>query len=491
MPCSNCGLPLLGTEQFCPQCGARVASPPAETGPADPAPQAPPPAQPQSEPPIIEVTDVPLTAAPTRGKARPGRRLEPPSRTPPVTRQEGPATPAQAATRERHSRLVGPMGLGILAGCLVFFVIGLAGLGIIEGLRLRSQNQGEAAARHYALGVEHLRKGEYDLAAAELEWALRLRPGYPEAQEKLIEARSKAARQPSPTSPTGQNQSPALLSQGRAAYDRGAWDEAIQKLEAVRTSDPTYEQALVQKLLVSAYTNSGLKLVNEDRLEEAIRRFDQALALQPDNPDVLSQRRLAALYQSAIGAWGVDWKQAIKGFSSLYALKPDYKDTTQRLQRANVLAGDAAAAQSSWCDALQYYKAALNLASTPEVAAKRDEAARNCAAAGTPQATAVPSGTFVGSFGGHEDIRFRTQNWAKVTGRVVNAKGEGVPGLQIKISAFNWSAIAGTDANGYYAFEFLQQETKFTVTIVGRPTQPVEVPTKFGYAAIANFEEKQ
>jgi len=189
--------------------------------------------------------------------------------------------------------------------------------------------------------------------------------------------------------------------------------------------------------------------------------------------------------------WGLDWKQSIKNLVALYALKPDYKDTAQRLHRAYVAAAEAAGTAAAWCDALQYYKLALELASTPELAAKRDAAAQRCASpTGTP-GTPAPSGTFVGSFAGMEDIRFRTSNWAKVTGRVVNAQGQGVPGQTVRLSAFDWSGTASTDANGYYAFEFLNHEITFTVGLVNLPMQPVDVHTKFGYACIANFEEKK
>ena len=477
MRCENCGLPLLGTEVFCPQCGVPIASEPAPPVEAEPAPEgAPPAALEATEPAVIEVADVPLVATPP---------AEPAARPRPRAGRSAMAQPRLPA------RLIGPLGLGILAGCLLFFVIGLGALGAIQGLRLRNRDQFQSAAQHYAQGLVHLQNGDYELAAAEFEWALRLRQNYPEAQQKLIEARSKASRQPSPSSSVAQGQASALLSEGRSAYDRGAWDEAIVKLEALLAVDPHYEQALVQKLLVSAYTNSGLKLVNEDRLEEAIRRFDQALALQPDNPDVQNQRRLATLYQAALSVWGVDWGQAIRSFSAVYALKPDYKDTSQRLHQAYARAGEAAAAQAAWCDALQYYKSALNLVSTPEIAARRDEAAQNCASStGTP-GTPAPSGTFVGTFEGYEDIRFRTHDWAKVTGRVVNAAGQGVPGLRVKLSAFDWSGTAGTDADGYYAFENLNHEITFTVSLVDLPVQPVDVRTRFGYACIANFTQRK
>lgn len=505
MFCERCGLPLLGTETFCPQCGTPLpqrtpaAGTAAEAGAGqEPEAEMPPeegqkqrprkrsrrPAGPEL--PEVEVVDVPL--GPPAPETPPEEVVSPQA---PAAEAPAPVPPTRLETAKRRllqSRLIGPMGLGMLAGCLVFFIIALGVAGVYQGLRLRNANQAEAAAEHYRLGLMHMEKGAYELAAAEFEYALRLRPDFPEAQQKLIEARSKASPVPSPTGPTSQSEPSTLLAEGRAAYERGAWDEAIQKLEALRALDPAYEQSSVERLLVAAYTNSGLRLVNEGSMEEAIRRFTQALALQPDNPDAQLQLRLATLYQSGISVWGIDWKKTLEDLSAVYALKPDYRDTAERLQRAYVEAGDAAGSQSAWCVAVEYYKAALDLSSSPEVAAKRDEATQRCA---SPEGTPVPSGTFVGTFAGLEDNRQRTTEWACVRGRVVDSSGQGVPSAKVRLSAFDWSSVHTTDGEGYYTFEFLANDgITFTVSLVDLPVQPVDVPAKFGWASVANFAQK-
>ncbi len=502
MICEKCGLPLLGTEIFCPQCGAGLAQAAQADEPIalseDDQPQ-------QASQPSNQATDTPTVPVEQAADGNPPAvgAVDVPLEVPYWQETAGAATTpdgaaARPATRARPSRLrsaarqqarlSGPLGLGLMAGCLVFFVIGLGLLGIVEGLRLRTSSQDQVATQHYDRGMAHMAKGEYDMAAAEFEFALKLRPNYPRAAQALTEARAKAAQEATPTVPEGRGQSSNLLAEGRAAYDSGAWDEAIAKLEALRSQDPNYEQAAVLRLLVGAYTNGGLKLVNEDRLEEAIRRFDQALALQPDNPDVQQQRHLATLYQGGLSTWGVDWREAIKNLSAVYALKPDYRDVTQRLQQAYILAGDSAGMQSAWCDAVQYYKAALDISTTPEVAAKRDDAAHRCASpGGVAGGTPAPSGTFVGAVAKYEPTQ---ADWGRVYGRVLNARGEGVPGVKVKISAYDWSALTGTDGAGNYVFEALNKEITFTVTLVDVPVQPVDVKVKLGYASVTNFQEK-
>lgn len=530
MECDRCGLPLLGTEVFCPQCGTRLggeaagqAERPAEEAAAPRAKGRSARARAKKAPqpdevdvPLVpsdaaEVVDVPLEPAPEL--TAPSPESQPVSEEAaefavteaadiplevPVVAEPAPARGRAAiqqsprARRRPSAMLIGPLGLGIVVGCLFIFVLGLGAMGVYRGRQIRSERNKQQAIEHYERGIDHLQLGEYDLAAAEFEYALRLWPNYPEAEEKLQQA-LQSGRQPSPASPQAPEDSSALWAAGRAAYERGAWDEAIDRLQALQALDPNYEQAAVRRLLAGAYTNSGLKLVSEDRLEEAIRRFDQALAVEPDNPDAQLQSHLATLYQGGLTASGVeDWREAIKNLSAVYALKPDYKDVAERLPRTYVLAGDAAGGEAAWCDAVEYYKLALDLSSSPDVAARRDDAAHRCASAPEdPGHATVPSGTYVGTFTGFMDNRERTNEWAEVRGHVLDAEGRGVANAQVQLSAFDWTSnIHTSDDTGYYAIEFLANEITFTVTLVGVPVQPVDVPTKFGYASVVDFRAK-
>ncbi len=554
MECSKCGLPLLGTEQFCPQCGARLGqaperrsrerprpngeptthsrpagaqprpvghdeSQPGTPAPVDPSdvPLAPAEAEESEEPdtldvpletareeppefvaaededepelPFVEAAAIP--AEPVRTQWQSPRRASTIRRPPPAYPPPQSAPEPQATGARRRAALVGPLGLGIVAGCLFLFILSLGALGVYQGQQIRAEKQKQEAAAHYEQGIAYLEEGDYNLAIAEFEYALRLRPNYLEAQQKLAEARAAGA-QSTPSSSASPEQSSALLEEGRAAYERGAWDEAIQKLEALEALDPNYEQAAVRRLLAAAYTNSGLELVNANRLEEAIRRFSQALSVEPDNPDIQLQSQLATLYQSGLTAWGLeDWQKATHSLAAVYALQPDYKDTAERLYQGYVHAGNASGEELAWCDAADYYQLALDLTSSPDIAAKRDDAAHRCASA--PEAgTPVPSGTFAGIFQGHEDNSHRARDWAQINGQVFDENGNPLPNIQVRVSAFDWSSNpVTTDGNGYFEFLVLTHEITYTVTLLGVPVQPVDVPAKFGYASIVDFVRQQ
>jgi len=174
-------------------------------------------------------------------------------------------------------------------------VLGVGALAVYQGLRDQSRESRELAQAHYLKGLDRLSEGSYDLAVAELEMAVRLDPSLTDAQTRLAEARQRAAAAPTATVSSRREVVEQLYRDARGAYDRREWEAAIAKLEELRALDASYEEAEAKSLLFWSYYNHGLTLVNETRVQEAIRRFDQALELQPNHPDVLGQRHLASL----------------------------------------------------------------------------------------------------------------------------------------------------------------------------------------------------
>jgi len=382
----------------------------------------------------------------------------------------------------------------------LLIVLGLGALGIYSGLQSKTQGDMRLAQEHYNKGLAHIEEKNYNLAIAELEMAVRLNPNFQEAKLKLTEARSLATAKPTPPPSTQKELADQLYREARGLYDQRQWDEAIAKLEDLRSLDTTYQQQDVKSLLFWAYYNHGLVLVNDGRIEEAVRRFDQALELQPNNPDALGQRHLASLYTTGLSYWEANWAKAVENFAALYQIEPNYRDVRQRLHDARVNYGDFLVKGGAWCQARDQYGAALEVIVTQEVTNRRDTAARECsrgASGPPPQATPSPGstptapGTFIGQFNGYEDVSHTQTSWAGVKGRVVNAAGVGLAGKVVKISAFDWSATATTDGEGRYGFGPLDKELTFTVTLVDLPAQPVQVPAKFGMLAKVDFVEKR
>jgi tetratricopeptide (TPR) repeat protein len=385
---------------------------------------------------------------------------------------------------------------------LIFLVVilGLGALGVYHGLQDQNREKVRLAQEHYDKALNYIDEGSYGLAIAELEEAIRLNPEFDEAKLKLNEVRVLAEAKPTSTIDAYRDLAARLYQEARNFYDQGAWEQAIGKLEELRTLDAGLNREDAEAMLFDAYYNRGLALVEEGRMAEAVRLFDKALELRPENPDVLGQRNLASLYAAGLGYWQADWPQAIAKFEALYELEPEYRDVRQRLHDAHLYYGDLLAEQGEWCSAQAQYDRALAIIPTEAIAQRRDQAGQACeqgapppeAMPGTPPAEATPAepGTFVGRFIGYQDISDITNKWAPIRGQLIDVNGEGVPGKAVKIQAFDWSATATTDGNGEFGFEFLDKELTFTLTLIDLPHEPVKVATKIGQRAQVEFVEQ-
>ncbi len=271
---------------------------------------------------------------------------------------------------------------------VVILVIGA--LGVYHGLQERTRLTQETAEEHYAAGLAHLENGQYELAVAELELTLRLAPDHQDAEEKLGEAKDRLEVQETPTVEVQKQVAAGLFEQAQAFYAEGKWEDVVSTLERLRALNPDYEPEAVEKLFFTTFYDQGLELVNEGRLEEALRYLDKALELKPAQEDALKQRKLAALYLTAISYWGADWDKAITNFYELYSVEPDYIDLKQRLYDAYLHKGDLYTEQREWCSAEDQYSLALEIQPDETGEEKRVEANRLClGVAPTPATTST------------------------------------------------------------------------------------------------------
>ena len=292
-------------------------------------------------------------------------------------------------------------------------------------------------------------------------------------------APSPATATPAPTEDTRAQE---MLSQAQDLLDNKEWETAAAKLVELRALDAAYEAEAVTKMLFQAYYNLGLEQVAAGEIEEAAGSFDQALQVQPNDPDALEQRRLASLYEAGVKAAGKDWAEAVKRLGTLYGEAPGYADVAARLLAARVAYGDALVEAESWCQAQDQFAGAMELEESDDLKAKWQAAEKKCTAATKP-------GVYVGEFTGYEDITKITTTWAAVRGSVSNMAGKPMIGITVQLQAFDWSARATTDGVGKYAFDFLTNELTFTVSLVDLESEPAEARTKFGQAAIVDFAE--
>lgn len=306
----------------------------------------------------------------------------------------------------------GPSGPWLAALALVL-VLGLTSLitagilGLNQGLLDRITTRRSEIDQHLQKGLAHLETGRNELAAAEFAQVLQLDPGNSAALEHLqaLQVTPTPTATPSPLlrpvlvapptviSPEDQARQ-ALFEQAQSAVQGSEWTLADALLEELTNLDPTYRSAEVDALRFERYYRHGLELVGERRFEEALRAFDQALALRPDNGEAQAQRQRAAWYSDALSFWGVNWSQVIDGLQAIYEHQPGYADVTQRLMAAQEAWGDDLAETGRWCQAADHYGEALRVKSSAALQAKQRSASVACVqATPTPAEAAQDSAT--------------------------------------------------------------------------------------------------
>lgn len=328
--CDHCGSKVEGGAPFCPYCGFR-----------------------------LQESELPLRSRPRRG----------------------------SWLRRTITRLI---GAGFVLLFLVLGTVGVALVAMSHGLQDRDLRTRQEAEEHYQKGLTHLHAGECELAIAEFTFTIRLAPDHAEAYDRLYKAEAQCQTLPTPTSEVQETAKEVLYDQAVVLFTQGRWDEAILKLDQLRQLDDSYEQEIVQDMMFQALGNRAMQLVNEDLLEEALRYFDRALEMHPDDVDLQAQRRMAALYQTGQSYWEVDWQRAIATFVKLYVLNPEYKDAKQHLHDAYVSYGDSLADDNQWCLAREQFAAAIDIIPQQSTEQKRVNAHTRCVTA-TPTPLPTPT----------------------------------------------------------------------------------------------------
>ena len=255
-----------------------------------------------------------------RRKTKAGRAEIPvPSELPPVV---GLDEADEYAPGRRPRTWLWTLLAALVAVLLAVYLVVLGAKAIYDGLKDRGIANQQAARDHYALGMAHLDAGEYELAVAELELALRYDSSLAEAKTQLSEAEAKARAQVTPTSEARLDAAALLYKQAVTAYESGKLAEAVTALDKLHSLDGDYQRQNVETMLTTAHYQLGLDAVRGDRLDEAGQHFEAVLALKPNDGDARDQLNLVNLYKAALSNWDQNWPATIQALKGLYALAP-------------------------------------------------------------------------------------------------------------------------------------------------------------------------
>jgi tetratricopeptide (TPR) repeat protein len=172
---------------------------------------------------------------------------------------------------------------------------------------------------------------------------------------------------------------------------RGAWAEAIGRLESLRRDGCT-----VDSLLYDAHLGQGMALADEERSTEAIAAFDRALAVK-DGSEAARERELARAYQDGRDALRrQDWSAAVERLERVYEAKPAYArgNIASNLVNAYIGRGDQQAAEQRPHDAVATYRRAEAIRpGASEITGRISRAEAAAGDAFRPPATSPPAQT--------------------------------------------------------------------------------------------------
>ncbi|MSP11430.1 MAG: hypothetical protein EXR62_00600 [Chloroflexi bacterium] len=384
--------------------------------------------------------------------------------------------------------LAGVSGVALL--CLLF-ILALTMAAVYEGMAERSMASTAAAGYYAQQAAAFQQQGRLEWALAAIEEALKYAP----EDRHLLEQRSQVQQQlQTQTVQDNKAKGPELavrLTEAQQEYNDGNWAATIATLDPLRANMSAEDEA--GQLLFGAYYNQGLQQLAADQVAEALGSFEKAYALNPDNPNAAGEMRLVYLYLAGVKAVAEkSWTEAISNLRQLYQLFPEYRDVQIQLQDAYFQVGDQYSSEEEWCFAADVYTLGVEVRSNSRITSKRDLARARCQALNTPpRLTPTPA---LASSDYHFMVKMGLvypiiKDQIHIRGRVVTADEKPIPGVEVVLSAVDWSVQEVTDKNGLFAFDGLKNPGIYRLSLPNMAVDAVQVAAEWGKQVQVEFVE--
>lgn len=298
--------------------------------------------------------------------------------------------------------------LGLL---LIGASIGTAA-GYQAGLQIRRQAQEDQiiliCTEQFALGLQDMESGRYDMARNRFEYIISLDPAFPEAAQKLTEAIMASSivltptvvATPTPVPTPDLRGEEELFEQIKTHLRERAWSEAITTIHTLRDRNLEYRAVDTDGFYYLALRFLAIdNILNQGQLETGLYNLALAEQIGPLDADALSYRIWARQYLSAASFWGIDWAFVVNAFSQIYPYLPNLRDAsgmtaTERFRIASIKYGDQLMLEEKYCEAMEQYLNALEISSDSLLQATADAAFKECEdLTRTPPPTATPTPT--------------------------------------------------------------------------------------------------
>lgn len=369
----------------------------------------------QDKPPVPRGRDRALSSTPPESKKQPPA----PPPLPPAPAEAAPA-PVNAyeygASNALHAQTAPAFALSsslssapslvrnhLLAWFIVLAIVGVAlavtipfTVGVYFGNQDRAAYVDRQAQEHFQRALAYESETYNQLAIAELELALQYKPDYEPARTKLEQLKTVHTEiiEQEPQDVVIAKQLYESADQAFVALD---WNNAIDLFEELRRVKSDYRVSQVDAKLVEAYLAAGKQALLGNDVDLARRRFEAALALDPNNAAARTQRERALLYFTGVSYMGSNWPSAVATLAELYSRDSNFGDVAVRLREAHIGYGGFASDQGAYCIAAREFDEALVLGAGTETQIKyraANDACKNAILNPTATLTPTPEGGF-------------------------------------------------------------------------------------------------
>ena len=300
----------------------------------------------------------------------------------------------------------------------------------------------------------------------------------------------------------------SLFNDAEARYESKDWSGAMEILEQVRSQNANYRRQDVEVFLVGSLVNLAKEILNEapnpaEVYTQVMELFDRAIKITPQDESVLTERAVAEAYLQGFARFQEeDWEGAVEGLRFAYEHDPGYAagKVVELLYQANIYCGDKRAEAGDFQGALACYQAATALpvddpseanakyaALLPKLTPSPTPKPRAPTATPGPKPTSTPTPTPTSTPSPYtfDYLPWLTQELdgpgcqsPSIKGRVVDAAGNGLPGMWVRLQWWSWDDYRDTDYEGNFGFAPLGPENYhkpvlFLLTVVpskGNPT---------------------
>ncbi len=229
-------------------------------------------------------------------------------------------------------------------------------------------------ADQFTLAVDEYGQGNYALAMERLEYIRSIRTDLRAVNQLYDDISAVLNVTPTPIIPTSTptpSPTPDLRPAGEM-YDSvlqlislGEWSTALDTLNNLRKSNPSYNIVEVDGLIYLCLRNRGVEKINTGDLEGGIYDFTLAEQFGPLDGETESYRTWARMYLLGNAFWGAYPEQAAYYYGQLVSAAPSLTDASgvsafYRYWASLVQIAEFSATAGNWCDADQQMQVALN-----------------------------------------------------------------------------------------------------------------------------------